>query len=343
MDIEEHVPLAPQTTFGVGGAARYHGVAQSLEDIQNGLAFAEAQGARLVCMGGGSNMLADDGEADALFLTTDVRGIVRDGESLSIGAGEVWDDVVAYAVREEMYGIENLSGIPGSMGGAVVQNIGAYGAALSQHLSWVDVYDTRTNEEARLTNEACLFGYRDSVFKKDAGRYIILRAGLTLTREKKMNLSYKDVAAHMGGSESSLPLLREAILSIRAQKFPDLSKEGTAGSFFKNPIVSHEEGERLKHTYPDVPLFPLPEVGGSKVPLAWILDHVLHLRGFALGPVRCFENQPLVLVADRGATARDVRVLALYIKTRMHEEVGIVIEPEVCVMRGADIAHTLDF
>lgn len=343
MEIEEHVPLGAKTTFRVGGSAHYYGIAQSIHDIEEALDFADKRAAGVVYMGGGSNMLLDDGEADALFLQVDVRGIAVEGNTIVAGAGESWDDIVARAVAEKRYGIENLSGIPGTVGGALVQNIGAYGAALSQHVSWIEVYDREEKKLIRFEGSACQFGYRDSIFKQNIYRYILVRAGFRLQSEKKLDTSYKDLAERFKDSDPTLEGMRAAVLMIRGEKFPDLTREGTAGSFFKNPIVSVQEGERLRKTYPRLPLFSIPEATGIKLPLAWLLDHVLNLRGFKMGPVRCFEKQPLVLVASRGASARDVRALAHHVTKRMEEEIGIRIEPEVCVMHGAAIARTLDF
>lgn len=343
MEILEHYPLGAQTTFAVGGVVRYFATATSIDDLHAAYSFAKERHVPVTIIGGGSNTLIDDGEANALFIRPTFVDTTLEGTTVITGAGESWDDVVAYSVEAGLYGLENLSGIPGSVGGAVVQNIGAYGAALSESVAWVDVFDTHAQQRMRLTAAACGFGYRDSVFKQHPERYIVLRLACALTREGAVSIGYRDLAEYFSAHEPTLPTVRAAVLTIRAGKFPDLTAEGTAGSFFKNPVVSLEEGERLQQTYPALPLFPLPEASGYKVPLAWILDRVLSMRGFAIGNVRCFEKQPLVLVANRHATAHEVRVLARAVAQRVFDETKIVIEPEVCVMRGATIAHALDF
>lgn len=343
MELQEHYLLAEHTSFKVGGSARFFIEVHTEEELVSAFAYAKERSVPAILIGGGSNTLVDDGEAEALFIRPVFLGNEVTEATYVVSAGEVWDKVVAHAVDAGFYGLENLSGIPGSVGGAVVQNIGAYGASLSERVAWVDVYDEVRMQTRRLENKECAFGYRDSLFKQEAGKLVVMRVALGLQREKKLTLSYRDIATYFADTEASLESVRNAVLSIRANKFPDLSREGTAGSFFKNPIVSLEEGERLQEKYSTMPLFPLPEASGYKVPLAWIMDQVLHMRGFSIGPVRCYEKQPLVLVATRGASAHDVRTLAHEVQTRVFAETNIHIEPEVCVMRGSDVSHTINF
>ena len=343
MEITEHADLGSHTTFKVGGTVRYLLTAESVEDIVEAVSFAEERQLPLVVVGGGANMLIDDGEAEGVFLIPKIVGtnvLTREeGKGFVFSSGEAWDEVVEKTVAQKWWGFENLSGIPGTVGGAIVQNIGAYGAALSEHLLWVEAYDLQEKRGVRLQSDECAFEYRTSIFKEQTGRYVILRAGFLLTKEGVANLSYRDLSTHFEGREASLEEVREAVLAIRKRKFPDLSLEGTAGSFFKNPIVSETEASVLKAKYPLMPLFSMPETTGIKVPLAWILDHILSMRGFSIGPVRCFEEQPLVLVADRNAQAKDVRTLARFVQQQVEKETKIKILPEVCVMHGATMTN----
>jgi len=343
MEFTEHADLSSRTTFGVGGRARYLGTTYSVEGIKRAFDFAHKKTLPIILLGGGSNLLADDGEAEAIFLASRIHSIELEGQKLRAGASDSWDEVVERAVSAGLYGIENLSGIPGTVGGAVVQNIGAYGKALSEVISLVEVFDTKIGESTILTRGQCKFGYRDSIFKEQEGRYIVLRIELILTSVPSIDISYKDLVDFFKKEKPQLRAVRDAVLAIRAAKFPDLRLEGTAGSFFKNPIVSKAQGNRLLKKYPKMPLFKMPETTGYKVPLAWILDKALSMRGFSIGPVRCFEMQPLVITAQKGATASDVRAFAGEVSKRVLNECGIAIEPEVCIMKKNKLVHTIDF
>jgi len=346
MTIAERVPLAPLTTFRIGGPARFVAECSDEDDIKAALAFARERGLPYAVLGGGSNLLASDAGYDGVVIRPMLGAGAYapayedqpDGSVLlTAGAGVSWDALVASACERGLWGLENLSGIPGTLGGAVFQNIGAYGAALSQTLEWAEALDAQTGETRRFPLEECAFGYRISRFKQDAGRYIILRAGLRLARALAPNLSYrdpnkayKDIARIF--SENPNPALadiRRAIRSIRADKFPDLSREGTAGSFFENPVLPESAARALLERYPDMPLFPMPETAGMKVPAGWILDHVLHMRGYEMGRARLFENQAMVVVARFGAAAADVDALAREVEKRVHGATGIAIEREV--------------
>ncbi|MGC9602811.1 MAG: UDP-N-acetylmuramate dehydrogenase [Minisyncoccia bacterium] len=339
MQIEEHVLLAPYTTFGIGGFAHYFVRVENVEELQKSLDFARDQNQPVLILGGGSNMLVPDAGWNGLVLKIELHGLcIGDDEYdankkiLVAGAGELWDTVVAQAVEYNLWGLENLSGIPGTVGGAVVQNIGAYGAALSQTLLWAEALDIESGEIKKMSNAECAFGYRESFFKHDTGRYVVVRAAFTLSSALKPNVSYKDLAARFGATKPDLSAIRAAVLSIRKAKFPDLTVEGTAGSFFKNPIIPIAEAEALKARYPDMPLFDMPEIEGVKVPLAWLLDKVLNLKGVSVGGARLYEKQPLVIAAEKNTPANDVRMLAQKIKKEVREKLHIEIEEEVKII-----------
>jgi UDP-N-acetylmuramate dehydrogenase len=248
---------------------------------------------------------------------------------VSVSAGAIWDDVVAYAVEREWWGIENLSAIPGTMGGAVVQNIGAYGAVLSDTIADVTAYDTHEKNTVTFTRAQCAFGYRDSLFKRSSDQYIVLRATLSLSTTPTPVLTYKDLHATFAGSSNVMLVdIRNAICDIRSRKFPPLTEYGTAGSFFLNPIGDSETAALLMRTYQDMPVFELPE-GGIKIPLGWFFEHVLKLKGYTEGPVEAWREQALVLVAHSGATATEVKNFAQKIIARAQTELKIKITPEV--------------
>jgi UDP-N-acetylmuramate dehydrogenase len=332
MQIRENAPLAPFTTFGIGGPARYFILAQSLEDIQAGLKFATEKSLPVFILGGGSNLLVPDSGYDGVVIKIELLGVERTGDIFISSAGEGWDGLVARACAEGLWGVENLSGIPGTVGGAVVQNIGAYGAALSETFLWADVLDTSSGEVRRFANQECAFDYRDSIFKHRPN-LVVLRAAFALSTRRKPNTSYKDLAKLFDDSSADIGAIREAILAIRKGKFPDLAVEGTAGSFFKNPIVSSSEAEALKAKYPGLPLFAMPETAGVKVPLAWFLDNVLRLKGASVGGARLYERQPLVIAAAKNTPSSDVKALAEKIKKEVQEKLQIIVEEEVKILQ----------
>jgi UDP-N-acetylmuramate dehydrogenase len=352
MTLTENVSLAALTTFRIGGTARYIAVCESVEDLQTALAFARERGLPWYVIGGGSNILANDKGYEGVIIQPLLKGLhfkdatensegtennIKTPDSMLVecGAGEVWDSFVQECTERNLWGLENLAGIPGWVGGAPVQNIGAYGVDVSQTIHYVDVLNTKTNELERITNTECAFGYRDSIFKNGPASkplFIIVRVAFLLQKEGSPQTSYTDLAAYEeknGVLENPIPIAR-AVREIRSSKFPDLRETGTAGSFFKNPTISADVYAALLAKYPGIPGFPAEGSTGSvKVSLAWILDKVLGMRGYAQGSVRLFEQQPLVLVAEKGATAIDVNALAKEVEEKVFNETNIRIEREV--------------
>jgi len=227
--------------------------------------------------------------------------------------------------------MENLSLIPGTVGAAPVQYIGAYGAEAKDTIESVRVIDSATGKSRVLSSAECAFGYRDSLFKGPEGEgLIIVSVTFRLSLLPRPNLSYKDVREYLAARnvpEPTLTEIRQAVISIRQSKFPDLSLFGTAGSFWKNPIISAEAFAELKKAYPLIPSYPAGE--RVKVPLAWILDVVCGLKGHARGRVHLFRNQPLVLTVEIGATAAEVDAFAREIEATVRGKTGIIIEREV--------------
>lgn len=332
-----HVPFSSLTTFKVGGTARRVLYAEDKDECASLIADLEREGSRYLILGGGSNVLAPDGEYDGTIVipsfkeTTYAQG-EGDDMHVYVSAGVSWDSFVDDAVTRGLWGVENLSAIPGSMGGAVVQNIGAYGAVLSDVLHSVEVYDIHDKVIKTLTRDECAFGYRTSIFKEQRHRYVVLGATLVLTTAYTPRLSYRDLAETFADTSSaSVQEVRRAVQHIRKGKFPDLAEYGTAGSFFLNPVVSEEDAEEFQAQYPGMPVFPMPE-GGVKVPLAWILDHVLQVKEMREGGAFVWGAQALVLVAESGAHARDVRALAEKIRALVYEKLSITVSFEVCIV-----------
>lgn len=333
MKIEEHVSIAPFTTFHIGGEARFFIEAHTEKDIEDAIAFARESGLPLHPLGGGSNVLVPDAGVEGVVLKIALGDIAfeEDGADtlLIAGAGARWEDVVDCAVARGLFGVENLAGIPGTVGGAAVQNIGAYGAELADAFAHADVIDRATGIARRIDHAEAAFAYRTSLFKMHR-ELIITRVALRLTPRATPNVAYPDlVRAQAAGTPLATPSeIARAIRAIRAAKFPQDADEGTAGSFFKNPVISRERAEEFAKQFPEAPQF-VQKDGSVKIPLAWLLDHALELKGFSKGAARLYEKQPLVIVARAGARAEEVDALAQEVAARVFAATGIAIEREV--------------
>lgn len=326
------VPLASLTTLRIGGPAARVVYVKDESEVREALKTASAEGLSWYVLGGGSNVLAPDAGYQGMVIVMQLpRTSFDDDEEgvLAIAeAGVPWDDFVREAASRGVWGLENLAGIPGSVGAAPVQNIGAYGTEIADTLLWVDALDPDSGEVVRLERDACELGYRDSRFKRNPG-LIILRVAFRLRRDGAAKLSYKDLqkVLHDGVPLATPAEVGNAVRAIRAKKFPDLRVEGTAGSFFKNPVVSEETYGTLAAKHQGLPGFP--GKSGVKLSLAWILDNVLGLKGLSVGGARLYEAQPLVIATSQGATAREVNELAEEVAARVKEAVNIDIEREV--------------
>ena len=328
--------LASRNSFGVSETARVvieFDCAEELKDI-----FGSERPQKWYVLGAGNNTLFTQ-YYDGTILTPvcSNRTILSDDGVdvvVRVEAGHDWDDLVEWSVEQGLWGIENLSSIPSSVGAAPVQNIGAYGAEAKDAITVVEYFDTRSLEVVRLTNEECRFGYRESIFKQELkGVAIILAVELKLSRTPRPNLGYGDVIKEVevrGGA--TLRNIREAICAIRSSKLPDPKVLGNAGSFFKNPIVERSVLERLLERYPDVPNYPVPgDEGRCKLAAGWLIDKA-GLKGWRDGCVGVHDRQALVLVNYGGAKGGDVVRLAGFVAQRVMDEFGVEISPEVNVL-----------
>jgi UDP-N-acetylmuramate dehydrogenase len=290
LTIKEHVPLATYTTFKIGGNARFFCAVSSTKELHEACRIAREKALPLLVLGGGSNMLVSDSGFGGLVIKIEIKGIEFEerGEivQVRIGAGEDWDYVVAKCVSQGYGGIENLSYIPGTVGAAPVQNIGAYGVEIGSVIAAVRAVNYENGEERIFSRNECRFAYRDSFFKTPGGRkFIITEVTLELQKNCPLNMTYKDVAVFYEQNPAhpkTLQGVRDAVIMIRKRKLPDLSRFGTAGSFFKNPIISEKHFALLKEKYPTLPSYSASE-GYVKVPLAWILDNVCGIKGYKKG------------------------------------------------------------
>ncbi len=349
MMVREDVALSELTTFRVGGAARFVLTLSTEEDIPAALAFIRERGLPFVVLGQGSNVLASDAGYPGVILLMQIPGMhIEAGENetrLQVGAGVSWDAFVEECAQRALWGVENLAGIPGTVGAAPVQNIGAYGAEVHTVIESVTVLNAKTMQTETIPKEACGFSYRDSRFKHEP-HLIITSVTFRLTHNGEPRVEYADlIAARAQGQNLSTPSsIGETVRSVRAAKFPDLAQYGTAGSFFKNPIITQEAYDTLSLRYQaalapygSIPLYSVP--GRVKIPLAFVLDKLLNLRGYRRGPTFLFGNQPLVLVADTNAAAADVDALACDIEKKIFDATDVTLEREVRMLD----AHEFNF
>lgn len=333
MKSDFNTSLAPFTTLRIGGPARVFIAANTEEEIQDAIRHARAKDLPLYPLGAGSNILVPDEGVEGVVLKVSFETISfeRSGEDILLvaGAGVSWDRVVDRLGARGIFGIENLAGIPGTLGGAVVQNIGAYGAEFANVFDYADVIDRATGEERRVKSAEAAFRYRTSFFKEHHTD-VITRVALRLTTRATPNITYADLAhADATGIALGTPIeIAKAVRAIRALKFPQAPDEGTAGSFFKNPVISGKRADSLAKRFAGLPTFR-EENGSVKVSLAWILDHALGLKGFAIGRARLYEKHPLVIVTQSGATAAEVEALATEVEKRVVVATSISIEREV--------------
>ena len=341
----ENIPLAPLTTIKIGGPARYFLDAHNASEVQEAVIFARSRDLPLFVLGGGSNLVIADAGWPGLALKIAIQGIEQgagqDEEGkvrFDVGAGESWDKFVSHAVRARCSGIECLSGIPGSVGGTPVQNVGAYGQEVSETIASVQVLDLKDGQVRDLSPEACAFAYRTSIFNtSERGRFIVLRVTYALTPEGQPRLAYADLKRHFEGRETApnLAETREAVRHIRARKgmliTPGDPDSQSAGSFFKNPVLSEKEHEELKRRAAarglTVPSYPALE-SHQKVSAAWLVERSGFARGFGFGRVGISSRHALAIVNRGGATAVDVLTLKEQIQHRVAEIWGVALEPE---------------
>ena len=332
--IQENVALAPLTTFGIGGPARYFARAPAEEAVLEAIQFAKDRNLPIFVLGGGSNILVADRGFSGLVIKVDITGInwqtERDQTIVRAGAGEEWDRLVELCVEQDLAGIECLSGIPGSVGGTPVQNVGAYGQEVSETLVLVRAYDRQTGSIIELSREDCRFTYRSSLFNTIAkDRYIVLQVTYSLERHGAPAIRYPDIQREFDGKANpTLAVVREVVRRIRARKAM-LLVEGdpdcrSAGSFFKNPILSDNQFAALEALLPGerVPRYPAAP-GKIKTAAAWLIERAGFPKGYSAGPAGLSTKHTLALVNKGGATAEDVLRLAREIRNRVEEKFSI--------------------
>lgn len=321
--------LLSNNTFGIDAKADFFMEYDSVEELK--ALLPEIRDKKILHIGGGSNLLFT-GDFHGVILHSRIKGmevVEQDSEHvlLKVGASVVWDQLVEQTVENGWYGIENLSLIPGETGAAAVQNIGAYGVEAKDVIQTVHTVDLKTGEIRLFQNEECQYAYRHSIFKAELkGRYAVTHVTIRLSKIYDPKLNYGNIRQALGKSEVTAKNVRQAIIDMRNEKLPDPKVLGNAGSFFMNPVVTHEKYEELKSLYPDIPAFVMDH--GVKIPAGWLIEQA-GWKGKALGKAAVHDKQALVLVNLGGAAANDIVALSDEVRKTVSEKFGIEISPEV--------------
>lgn len=337
---KENCSLQSYHTFGMEVHAAHFIEYTSKEELQTLLKGDTLQQPPWLHIGGGSNLLFLGNYAGTIVHSA-VKGmelVQEDADHVwvKVGAGEVWDDFVRYAVENNWYGAENLSIIPGEVGASAVQNIGAYGVEVADLITAVDTIEVATAQERTFQQAECNYGYRSSVFKKALkNSYIVTAVTFKLAKAIRFCLTYGHLEQELSkrGRTLTLPHVRQTIIEIRNEKLPDPKEWGNAGSFFMNPVVGHAHFELLQKEYPAIPHYLLAD-GNVKIPAAWLIEQC-GWKGVKLGKAGVHSKQPLVLINCGGATGQELLALATQIEESIQEKFGITITPEVNIIEAA--------
>ncbi|WP_266205801.1 UDP-N-acetylmuramate dehydrogenase [Pontibacter kalidii] len=338
MRLQTDFPLKPYNTFGIDVKARLFARFETVEELQELLQMPELKQEQKLILGGGSNLLFTR-DFDGVVLQNGIKGIRKIGEDeeqvfLKAGGGEVWHEFVLHTLNMNLGGVENLSLIPGTVGAAPLQNIGAYGVELKDVFQELEAVNVETGEVRIFDNGACRFGYRESIFKNELkGQYIVTHVVFKLHKKHRPNTSYGAIIStleEMQVQEPSIHHVSAAVCHIRQSKLPDPKQIGNAGSFFKNPEIPLSQYEELQKHYPAIPSYPVSETT-VKVPAGWLIEQC-GWKGKVIGNYGVHKNQALVLVNYGGAKGEDIRKLAFEVIDSVKEKFGIQLSPEVNIM-----------
>jgi UDP-N-acetylmuramate dehydrogenase len=337
MKLFENYSLRELNTFHIDVKAKRFIEVDSVDEINSLTDLQKITSEKFLILGGGSNILFTK-DFDGTIIHLNLKSFsISDEDNNSVfikaEAGMIWDDLVKFSVDKNLGGIENLAMIPGTVGAAPIQNIGAYGQELKDSLYEVEYYDLIEKRIITLNKENCMFGYRDSIFKKSLkNRFIILTITLRLSKNPEPVLNYGNVGNELSKAGILKPNIKDVsniIRKIRSEKLPDPAKIGNAGSFFKNPFVDDMTFQKIKADYPDVPSFK--QENKIKIPAAWLIEKS-GLKGFRKGNAGTYPNQPLVIVNYGEATGEEILELAKLIQKTVKEKFDIGLEPEVNII-----------
>jgi UDP-N-acetylmuramate dehydrogenase len=334
--MKTNVSLKPYNSFGFDAVAKQFAEINAINDLQALIKSGAFQLQKTLILSGGNNILFQNEVFDGLVLYINTKGIeiLRENENevvVRAQAGEDWPEFVRFCVGKGWHGVENLAHIPGKVGAAPVQNIGAYGMELKDSFAECEAIDLATGETKVFNKAECHFGYRESIFKGELkGRYVITTVDFLLKKDAPLHLEYGNIKAYLeqsGIEHPTLQQLHDAICAIRDAKLPDVKQIGSAGSFFKNPVISAEQFEALQRQHPDIPHYPDAE-GMVKVPAGWLIEQA-GWKGWRNEHVGVYNKQALVLVHYGGGKGCDIVELAHKIQDSVEKKFGIRISPEV--------------
>lgn len=331
IEISPQVSLQGRNSLALPACAEYFCSVSDQAKVVEALDYARSQGLQVTALGGGSNLVLA-GDIAGLVIYVDLQGIrcvhsSRDQVHIEFAAGENWHRAVEYCLQQGWYGLENLSLIPGNMGAAPIQNIGAYGVELCDVFVSLQAIDMTTGQSLVMDKQACEFGYRDSIFKRQhSNRYLITQVTLALSLQPQVNLQYPALAQALATVDKPTPqMVSDAVCAIRRAKLPDPDQIANAGSFFKNPVVSSDQLEGLLQSNPQMPYFSL-DSGRAKVPAAWLIEQC-GFKGQRSGNVGVHQHQALVLV-NFGGTGAELLALADNIQSEVQQRFAIALEIE---------------
>ena len=337
MKILENVSLKKLNTFGINAYSKYFTEINSFGDIQILLDDKKISNQSRLILGGGSNILFTK-NFDGIVVKNNIKGIEllkEDSEYyyVKVGAGELWHRFVMHCIQNNYSGVENLSLIPGSVGAAPIQNIGAYGVEQKEVFYEMETVSIQDNKKVAFSNSDCRFGYRDSIFKREAkGKFIITYVTFRLSRKPQLNTSYGAINTElekMGVKEVSIASISQAVCNIRRSKLPDPEKIGNAGSFFKNPVISNDKFETLKKIFPSIAAYKDPI--GMKLAAGWLIEQC-GWKGKQAGATGVHKDQALVLVNYGGANGEEIFELSEKIIQSVKEKFAVELEREVVII-----------
>ncbi|NKB31795.1 MAG: UDP-N-acetylmuramate dehydrogenase [Pseudomonadales bacterium] len=337
MAIAQSKSLQAYNSFGVQASAAFFTSIANRNDLEEALSYAQQENLPIQVLGSGSNVLLIR-DFPGLVVHIGNQGVEwlesasAEFERVRVAAGENWHNFVSTCLNKNLYGLENLALIPGTVGAAPIQNIGAYGAEIANYFVELTAYDREENRWLSMDKSQCEFAYRDSVFKSGGrGRYIVIDVTLELSKQWEPNLSYQALTERLKDTEPNPQTVFETVCSIRREKLPDPAELGNAGSFFKNPTISQEKYAALSEQLPGLPNFDIEEEGLTKIPAAWLLDK-LGWKGRSRGRAKVHNNHALVLVNPGEASGEDILLLAQEMSSSVLEKFGIALEPEVQIL-----------
>lgn len=328
--VYSHSSLKKFNTFGINVNAKYLTLCKNVEEIS--CVFKDYPDTEIFILGGGSNILFT-GDVNSLVMVPDIKEtkIIKEGAKyvdIEVGAGVNWDNFVQYCIENDFGGLENLSWIPGNVGASPIQNIGAYGKEVKEHVLQVKGIYRKNQEPSQFSNSECHFQYRNSIFKNELkGKFVITSVIFRLTRKHEYVLDYdtvKEKVQEIGGIH--LKNIREAIIQIRKSKLPDPEEYGNAGSFFKNPVIEHSVFVKLRNQYPDIKGYDTEE--GIKVPAAWLIEKA-GFKGVKKGNCGTYPKQPLVIINYGMANGKEIFQFANHIRQAIDQQFQIKLEYEV--------------